>query len=463
MADLEDRAWSTLTDAVMELDGRPIGVRASCDRSLPTLNYDQCFVRDFAICAPAFLLRGETEVVRNFLVTTLKLQSHERGLDALQPRIGLLPASFRPVEEEGEWRLEADYGEESIARVTPVDSVFWWILTLHSYIEVTGDRELAQGDEVQRCLRLILTLVLEGSFEVFPTLLVPDGSFMIDRRMGVYGHPLEVQALFFAALRCARTILSDDEDWGERIDRRLGNLRHHVGTYYWLDHESLRYLRETRSDQYGEDATNVFNVFPESIPDWVEDWIPDDTGYFAGNVGPGRIDFRFFTQGNLLAVASGLADDETWGRVFELMEARWDDLVGRAPLRIAYPALEDEQWKQVTGADPKNAPWHYHNGGWWPCLLWAFATATARCGRTELLERAVAAAEARLAEEEWPEYYDGHRDPQPGEEARRRQSWTLGAYLYAKACLRDASVAQLYAWPDEIAPEAATTEGDESR
>jgi len=31
----------------------------------------------------------------------------------------------------------------------------------------------------------------------------------------------------------------------------------------------------------------------------------------------------------------------------------------------------------------------------------------------------------------------------------------MGAYLYAKACLRDSSTAELYTWPDEIEPEDA--------
>ena len=33
-----------------------------------------------------------------------------------------------------------------------------------------------------------------GGFDLFPTLLVTDGSCMIDRRMGIHGHPLEIQA-----------------------------------------------------------------------------------------------------------------------------------------------------------------------------------------------------------------------------------------------------------------------------
>lgn len=455
MFDLEASAWRGLREAVMEFEGRRVGVVAANDRELPRLNYDQCFVRDFAVCASAFLLRGDTEIVRNFLVTALRLQSKEHALEPLQPRKGLMPASFRPAERNGEWFLKGDYGEESIARVTPADSVFWWLLTLRAYTKVTGDTGLAEREEFQEGIRLILGLVLEGSFEMFPTLLVPDGAFMIDRRMGVYGHPLEIQALFFAALRAALELLSGSDGLRESVERRLRNLRHHIGRFYWVDRAALSDLRRVEPDQYGEEAVNIFNIFPESIPDWVDDWLPDDAGYFAGNLGPGRIDFRFFAQGNFLAVAAGLCGRERSGRLMHLVHSHWTDLVGAAPLRIAYPALEGEVWRTITGADAKNAPWRYHNGGWWPCLLWSFASAAVASARPELLERALTSAERRFDRDGWPEYYDGQVEPRPGEGARRKQSWSMAAYLYAKACLRDPATAELYVWPDEIEPEDA--------
>jgi len=442
----------------MEFEGRRVGVMAAMDDDQPHLNYDQCFVRDFAVCASAFLLRGETEIVRNFLVAVLGLQSREHALEVLQPRKGLMPASFRPAMRNGERVLRGDYGEESIARVTPADSVFWWLLTLRAYIKVTGDNELAEREEFQEGIRLILRLVLEGSFEMFPTLLVPDGAFMIDRRMGVYGHPLEVQALFFAALRASLELLSGSDGLRESVERRLRNLRDHVGRFYWLDSAVLSNLREVGRNQYGEEAVNVFNVFTESIPNWIDTWLPSDAGYFAGNLGPGRIDFRFFAQGNFLAVAAGLCGADRAGRLLHLVESRWTDLVGSAPLRIVFPALEDEAWRIITGADATNAPWHYHNGGWWPCLLWSFTSATVACGRTDLLERAVEAAESRFDGDRWPEYYDGRKQVRPGKCARRKQSWSMAAYLYSKECLRDAANAELYVWPDEIAPEAVSAD-----
>ena len=44
---------------------------------------------------------------------------------------------------------------------------------------------------------MILKLCLADGFDMFPTLLVTDGSCMIDRRMGIHGHPLEIQVFLF--------------------------------------------------------------------------------------------------------------------------------------------------------------------------------------------------------------------------------------------------------------------------
>jgi hypothetical protein len=51
---------------------------------------------------------------------------------------------------------------------------------------------------------------------------------MIDRRMGMYGHPLDIEVLFDAALRSSREILGidasqDDKKYIKRIDDRIGH------------------------------------------------------------------------------------------------------------------------------------------------------------------------------------------------------------------------------------------------
>lgn len=69
----------------------------------------------------------------------------------------------------------------------------WWIILLRAYSKITGDYGLQARVDVQTGIRLILNLCLTDGFDMFPTLLVTDGSCMIDRRMGIHGHPLEIQ------------------------------------------------------------------------------------------------------------------------------------------------------------------------------------------------------------------------------------------------------------------------------
>ncbi|GMH17322.1 hypothetical protein Nepgr_019163 [Nepenthes gracilis] len=43
---------------------------------------------------------------------------------------------------------------------------------------------------------------------MFPTLLVIDGSCLIDHRMGIHGHPLKIEVLFYSSLLSSREILA---------------------------------------------------------------------------------------------------------------------------------------------------------------------------------------------------------------------------------------------------------------
>lgn len=138
-------------------------------------------------------MHGRTEIVRNFLTETLLMQSHDKEMDCFAPGPGLMPASFK-VKHEGEREfIVADFGESAIARVPPVDSCLWWILLLRAYVKATGDIAIAHQSDFQTGMKLILDLCLVHRFSMYPTLPVLDGAFMIDRRMGVGGHPLEIQ------------------------------------------------------------------------------------------------------------------------------------------------------------------------------------------------------------------------------------------------------------------------------
>ncbi|EFJ20238.1 hypothetical protein SELMODRAFT_443960 [Selaginella moellendorffii] len=446
----EQEAWRLLRASIVHYQGCPVGTIAANDPTdASALNYDQVFIRDFVPAGIAFLLKGEPAIVRNFLLCTLRLQSWEKTVDFYSPGQGLMPASFKvqsvaAEEDTCEEILDPDFGEAAIGRVAPVDSGLWWIILLRAYGKSTGDLSLQERMDVQTGIRMILKLCLSDGFDMFPTLLVTDGSCMIDRRMGIHGHPLEIQALFYSALQCAKEMLIPDEKSHQlltAVNSRLSALSFHIREYYWLDIAKLNEIYRYKTEEYSHEAVNKFNIYPEQIPDWLADWMPDHGGYFIGNLQPAHMDFRFFSLGNLWAIVSSLATPQQSSGILDLIQDRWKHLVGSMPLKICFPAFENEEWRIITGGDPKNTAWSYHNGGSWPTLIWQFTLACIKMGRSEVAYEALEIMERRISRDRWPEYYDSRTGKFIGKQSRLFQTWSIAGYLVAKQLLANPEAA----------------------
>ncbi|KAE8725585.1 ER lumen protein retaining receptor family protein isoform 1 [Hibiscus syriacus] len=137
-------AWDSLRRVLVYFRGQPVGTIAALDNSEENLNYDQLmfvttrttilvsraksvvFVRDFVPSALAFLMNGEPEIVKNFILKTLRLQSWEKKIDRFQFGEGVMPVSFKVLHDpvRNSETLIADFGESAIGRVAPVDSGF---------------------------------------------------------------------------------------------------------------------------------------------------------------------------------------------------------------------------------------------------------------------------------------------------------------------------------------------------
>ncbi|KAI7757472.1 hypothetical protein M8C21_021103 [Ambrosia artemisiifolia] len=405
-------AWEALRRSLVNFRGQPVGTIAALDNSSEELNYDQVFVRDFVPSALAFLMNGEPEIVKNFLLKTVFLQSREKKVDNFKLGEGVMPASFKVLHDpvRNTETILADYGESAIGRVAPVDSGFWWIILLRAYTKSTGDTSLSEMPEIQRGIRLIMTLCLSEGFDTFPT--------------------------------CASLLLKRDAEGNECLDRivkRLHALSFHMRSYFWLDIKQLNDIYRYKTEEYSHTAVNKFNVIPDSLPDWVFDFMPTRGGYFIGNVSPAKMDFRWFCLGNCIAILSSLATPEQSSAIMDLIESRWQELVGEMPLKICYPAMESHEWRIVTGCDPKNTGWSYHNGGSWPVLIWLLTAACIKAGRPQIAKRAIELAESRLLMDGWPEYYDGKLGRFIGKQARKNQTWSIAGYLVAKMMLEDPS------------------------
>lgn len=166
-----------------------------------------------------------------------------------------------------------------------------------------------------------------------------------------------IQALFYSALRCSREIVTYNDatkDLVAAINNRLSALSFHIREYYWVDMKKVNEIYRYKTEEYSTDAINKFNIYPEQIPSWLVDWFPESGGYLIGNLQPAHMDFRFFTLGNLWSIVSSLGTPKQNDGILNLIEEKWDDLVANMPLKICYPALDYEEWRIITGSDPKN-------------------------------------------------------------------------------------------------------------
>ncbi|PQQ11855.1 alkaline/neutral invertase A mitochondrial [Prunus yedoensis var. nudiflora] len=121
----------------------------------------------------------------------------------------------------------------------------------------------------------------------------------------------------------------------------------------------------------------------------------------------------------------------------------------KCPLKFVTLLWSMKKWRIITGGDPKNTPWSYHNGGSWPTLLWQFTLACIKMGRTELAQKAVDLAEKRLSADQWPEYYDTKSGRFIGKQSRLFQTWTIAGYLTSKMLLENPEKASLLLWEED--------------
>jgi len=446
-------ARKLMKKAVVTYNNKPVGTVAAIIAGDEALNYDQVFTRDFFVSAAAFILDGEYEIVKNFLSVTADMKSLNKSNDCFSAGHGLMPASFKIEAKNGQDTLESDFGEKAIGRVTPVDSSLWWLYLLRIYTKASGDKDFAGAEKITNAVKEILAHYLPGYFELIPALLVPDGAFMIDRRMGMYGHPLDIQVLLYTAFRSAREILEcnrkkNDENIQE-VNHRIEHLVYHINKYYWLDRKKLNDIYRYKTEEFGLEVRNHYNIYSGSIPGWVDSFIPDTGGYYIGNLGPGRMDFRFLTIGNLLGIISGLADKKKASELAKLINHNRGAIIGKMPAKVCYPALEGKQWEIITGYDPKNSAWSYHNGGNWPFVIWFLAASAAIEGTSILTNQDLETFAKRLSIDKWPEYYDGKEGRIIGKEARELQLWTISGYIVAYHLLKEPKRISIFAFEPE--------------
>lgn len=463
-------AKSLLYDrALVKIKDQLVGaVAAIALQPEPDLNYTEVFIRDNVPVMIYLLLEGKSEIVRHFLEMCLELQSQDF------PTTGIFPTSFTEINGE----IKVDYGQRAIGRVCSVDASLWWSILAYIYVQWTGDEAWALSFKVQSGLEKFIDLILHPTFRDAPTLYVPDGAFMIDRPLDVWGNPLEIQVLLYGALKSAIYLMAlphknHDETSTQEIlglqkikTIKLGinwlkNLRTYLLKHYWLNGNIVQTLRKRPTEQYGEAVINEYNIQTETIPNWLQSWLQNQGGYLIGNIRTGRPDFRFFSLGNCLGAIFDVTSYAQQLAFFRFLITNQNELCAEMPLRICHPPLDENRWKYFTGYDRKNLPWSYHNSGHWPCLFWFLVVAVLRQKSTNSLEKnppEMVEMEIllqnnyelllyRLPKQKWAEYFDGPTGLWVGQQARTYQTWTIVSLLLVNHFLYSPHDSQIMSLP----------------
>ena len=83
------------------------------------------------------------------------------------------------------------------------------------------------------------------------------------------------------------------------VNSTLSALSFHIREYYWIDTINLNEIYRYKTKEYTLEAVNKFNIYPEQIPSWLVNWMPDQGGFLIGNLQLANMDFKFFSLGNL--------------------------------------------------------------------------------------------------------------------------------------------------------------------
>jgi glycogen debranching enzyme len=223
------------------------------------------------------------------------------------------------------------------------------------------------------------------------------------------GKGLYVNCLYAMALRCA----GDHE--------RAGAVRDAINRYLWYDGdgETFHHISHTFST-----PNQLFDSLgrPRFTP---RKRILQEDRYYLAWISFRDLGERFDCLGNLLAILSGVADEERTRSILDFIETHSLDTY---PLPAIYPVIGrgDPDWRDYYGE--LNQPYHYHNGGVWPFVGGFYVAALVKAGRFEQAKTALERLAHMNRSGDFNEWHHGETGEPMGV---RDQAWSAGMYIYA--------------------------------
>ncbi len=304
------------------------------------------------------------------------------------------------------------------------DSSCWYIIGLASLFHATGDRTLLGSDldAAMDAYRFVRFQDANNSWLVDS----PQGADWMDAAIQRTGKTLYNNVLFLAATKCITSLLTA----ASRPPDSFG----------LLDYEALK---ERFTDVFlpGDDSTGrISKYWPRLATHHKEQKVVDmSRRFYLQYISFARIDSHFDTLSNLLCGLWGVASEETFRSIIDIVERR--KLSKPFPIRVLDPPYEkgdggyDDKFDAMLPIQHRSTPHDYHNGGVWPFVggfyVCALRSLDLEYAEAQLDNLAKANGVFRAGEDVgFNEWLDGRKGEARGQYG---QSWNAGMYMAAYA------------------------------
>lgn len=291
-----------------------------------------------------------------------------------------------------------------------IDSSLWYIIGEHVYATNYKDKSLLNSHKKNIEKAFLWLRYQDAGSEGLPE-QQPTTDWQ-DAFPHKYGHVLNTQALYYAALRISGKL--------KPATKIKGIIN---GKYY--------------KDFYEQHGKRL------SIP-WRKDLVFFDQqlGYYLPWIwkdhnGDREHEEWFDSLGNLLTLVFGATDNQRANSVLRYIEKQ--DVASPYPIRTIDPPIypTDLEWKSYF-SKCISKPYEYLNGGVWPFIGGFYIAALVKLKRyneamQELRKLAVACKEGREEEWEFNEWLHGETGRPMGGDY---QAWSAGMYIYAYECVK---------------------------
>jgi glycogen debranching enzyme len=246
------------------------------------------------------------------------------------------------------------------------------------------------------------------------------------------GKGLYLNCLYLLALRAAAKLFeSSNPEEHDHCSQRAAKLTERLNQMFWYrgNADMLPHFSHTFS--------TMDNPWQDSLGR--PRWIPTkkrlvDQQYYLPYLGFRAVGEWFDSLGNLLAILSGIADQEKTNIILDFISGHHLDTW---PVRSLTPVVSpgDSDWREYYSS--VNQPYHYHNGGVWPFIGGFYIAALVKAGRHDAADHALGKLAELNLRGEFNEWHHGETVEPMGVKC---QAWSAGMYLFAFECVRTGQV-----------------------